>query len=82
MNELEICCSSYVDSLNTTLFGFSNDMLFTNDHEMRFMSQKTEHDKISIGSKEAMPSVWIVIWTHLDISNIVHHFMFTLSWNT
>ena len=40
VNQLKIVGPRDVDSLNSTLLRFFDDMLFTDDHEMRLMSKK------------------------------------------
>jgi hypothetical protein len=64
------------------LLGLCDYMLLTDDHKMRLMSEQRQHDKIGIRPIEAVTGVWIIIRLYLKVSDVVHHFVFSLSWNT
>jgi len=81
VDQLQILGPCDVDSLNSSLLGFCDDMLFTDDHEVGFVSQEGKHDQICVGTIEAMSCIWIVVLLHFQISNVIHHFMLTFSWH-
>ena len=82
MDKLKIVSSWDIDSLNSTLLGLCDYMLLTDDHKMRLMSEQRQHDKIGIRPIEAVTGVWIIVRLYLKVSDVVHHFVFSLSWNT
>lgn len=81
MNQLQIVRSRDVDSLYSSLLDLFDHVLLTNYHEMGLVGQQREHDQISIRAIEAMARIWIVALFQLQISDVVHHLVFTLSWD-
>ena len=64
------------------MLGLLDYMLLTDDHEVRLVSEQGQHDEIGIRPIEAVTGVWIVVRLDLKVSDVVHHFVLSLSWNT
>ena len=81
MDQLQIVRSRNVNSLYSSLLDLFDHVLLTNYHEIRLVSQQREHDQISIRTIETMARIRIVSILQLQISDVVHHLVFTLSWD-
>jgi len=56
-------------------------MFLSDDHEIGLMSQKREHNQISICTIEAMTGIGIVVRVRFCLSDVIHHLVLTLSWD-
>jgi hypothetical protein len=80
--QLQVGRPRYVDALNASLLRFPDDVLFSDDHEVRLVRDQRKHDQVGVRSVEAVSRVGIVAWLLLLVSNEVHHFVLAFAGHT
>lgn len=75
MYQLQVRRTRYVDALHSSLLRLLDDVLFSDDQEVRLVRDQRKHDQVCVRAVEAVSRVGIVAWLLLEVSNEVHHFV-------
>ena len=81
MNELEIVRVTQFNTLHTPVLLSFDNVLLTDDREVRFVREQAEHDEIGIGTVETMSCVGVVVWSPPQLPNVVQHLVLTFAWH-